>query len=94
MSTRKLSNIPLKEFQAFLELAGCKYIHTKGGHEKWTRSDLFRPIIIQSHIDPVPERIARKLIKLLGLERDDYHEIMGGTKTVKKVGEQYVLVRA
>jgi len=46
MSTRKLSNIPLAEFLTFLELAGCKYIHTKGGHEKWTRSDLFRPIII------------------------------------------------
>ena len=56
-------------------------------------SDLFRPIIIQSHIDPIPERIARKLIKLLGLGRDDYHAIMEGTKTVKKVGERYVLVK-
>lgn len=91
MSTRKLSNVPLKEFQAFLELAGCKYIHTKGGHEKWTRSDLFRPIILQSHIDPVPERIARNLIKLLGLNRDDYHEVLEGRKVVKKVGERYVL---
>lgn len=91
MSTRKLSNIPLKEFRHFLELAGCKYIHTKGGHEKWTRSDLFRPIIIQSHINPVPERIARNLINLLGLSREDYHEVMEGRKVVKKVGERYVL---
>jgi len=94
MSTRKLSNISLAEFQAFLELAGCKYIHTKGGHEKWTRSDLFRPVIIQSHIDPVPERIARKLIKLLGLTRDDFHEIMDGKMKVKKDKERYVLVKA
>ncbi|MBL7947345.1 MAG: type II toxin-antitoxin system HicA family toxin [Flavobacteriales bacterium] len=93
MSTRKLSNIPLKEFQAFLELAGCTYIHTKGGHEKWTRSDLFRPIIIQSHIDPVPERIARNLIKLLGLTREDYHDIMDGKKKVKKEKERYVVVK-
>ncbi|MEZ4755990.1 MAG: type II toxin-antitoxin system HicA family toxin [Flavobacteriales bacterium] len=91
MSTRKLSNIPLKEFQAFLELAGCTYIHTKGGHEKWTRSDLFRPIIIQSHIDPVPERIARNLIKLLGLTRDEYHEVLEGRKVVKKIGERWVV---
>jgi len=94
MSTRKLSNLPLAEFQAFLELVGCKYIHTKGGHEKWTRSDLFRPVIIQSHIDPVPERIARKLIKLLGLAREDYHDIMDGRKKVRKVNERYVLVQA
>lgn len=94
MSTRKLSNIPLKEFQAFLELAGCTYIHTKGGHEKWTRSDLFRPIIIQSHIDPVPERITRNLIKLLGLTREDYLEIMNGKKKVKKEKVRFVVVKA
>lgn len=94
MSTHKLSNIPLKEFQTFLELAGCTYIHTKGGHEKWTRSDLFRPIIIQSHIDPVPERIARNLIKLLGLTREEYHEIMDGKKKVKKEKERFVVVKA
>ena len=94
MTTRKLSNIPLKEFQAFLELTGCTYIHTKGGHEKWTRSDLFRPIIIQTHIDPVPERIARNLIKLLGLTREDYHEIMDGRKKVKKEKERFVVVKA
>lgn len=93
MSTRKLRNIPLKEFQAFLELAGCTYIHTKGGHAKWTRSDLFRPIIIQSHIDPVPERIARNLIKLLGLTREEYHEIMEGKKKVRKEKERFVVVK-
>lgn len=81
----------MAEFLTFLELAGCKYIHTKCGHEKWTRSDLFRPIIIQSLIDPVPERIARNLIKLLGLTREDYHEIMDGKKKVKK--ERYVVVK-
>lgn len=57
---------------------------------KWTRSDLFRPII-QSHIDPVPERIARNLLKLLGLGREDYHDIMEGRKVVRRVGERYVL---
>jgi hypothetical protein len=76
-----------------LELAGCTYIHTKGGHEKWTRSDLFRPIIIQSHIDPVPERISRNLIKLFGLTREDYHDIMDGKKKVKKEKERYVVVK-
>lgn len=90
MSTRKLSNIPLKEFQAFLELVGCNYIHTKGGHEKWTRSDLFHPIIIQLHIVTVHERIAQSRIKLLGFSREDYHEAMDSRRVVKG-GGCYVL---
>lgn len=64
-----------------------------GGHEKWTHSDLFRPIIIQSHIHPVPERCARNLIKLLGISRDDYHEIMDWKKKVRKEKERYVVVK-
>gem|GEM_PF-290271 len=74
-----------------MELAGCTYIHTKDGHEKWRRSGLFRPIIIQSHIDPLPERIARNLIKLLGLSREDYHEILEGREVARKVGERWVV---
>jgi len=57
MSTRKLSNIPVKDFRRFLEQQGLKIIkdgHGRGGHEKWSRMDLDRPITIQTHIDPVP----------------------------------------
>jgi len=39
----------------------------------------------------VPERITRNLIKLLGLTREDYHEIMEGKKVVKKMGERWVM---
>jgi len=45
-------------------------------------------------VDPVPERSARNLIKLLGISRDDYHEIMDGKKKVKKDKERYVVVKA
>ena len=91
MSTQKLSNIKLAEFRSFLELAGCKFIHTKGGHEKWTRSDLFRSIVIQTHVDPVPERIVRNLVKLLSVSREDYHAIMDGSKKVRKERDRYVI---
>lgn len=52
MSTQKLSNVKLADVREFLQKCGCKYIDTTGGHEKWTRSDLLRPIIIQTHVDP------------------------------------------
>lgn len=54
---------------------------------------LRRTCPIRSHIDPVPERIARNLIKLLGLTREDYLEIMDGKKKVKKEKERYVVVK-
>jgi len=49
MSTHKLGNIPLKDYQEFLSKVGCKLSGIESGHEKWTRNDLTRPIIVQSH---------------------------------------------
>jgi len=48
MSTKKLSNIPVKVFRKFLEQQGLKIIKDtkgRGGHEKWSRADLERPIV-------------------------------------------------
>lgn len=62
----RLSNISLRRFQGFLEYKGLKYIKTVGGHEKWVRSDLRRPVMLQTHIDPVPEFIIRNNLKTIG----------------------------
>jgi len=51
MSTRKLSNISLNDFRGFLAKQGLKIINTakgRGGHEKWARVDLDRPITLQT----------------------------------------------
>ena len=69
MNTQKLSNIPLNEFREFLKKSGCKKISTEGGHEKWVRKDLTRPIILQTHISPVPEFIIKNTLRNLGLQR-------------------------
>lgn len=60
MSTKKLSNISLKQYRHFLTKCGCKHLRTSGGHEVWSRSDLFLPITFKTHIDPVPERILKQ----------------------------------
>lgn len=73
----KLSNIPLRKFRGFLEQMGLKHIKTTGGHEKWVRSDLNRPIIIQSHIDPVPEFIVRNCLKTIKASIKDLIDYIG-----------------
>jgi hypothetical protein len=75
VNTYKLSNIPLREFRKFLKNNGLKVIKGtkgRGGHEKWSRSDLDRPITLQTHIDPVPEFIVKQVLRHLGMNRKQF----------------------
>ena len=76
MSTHKLSNISLADIRVFLKAVGCEYISTEGGHEKWRKEGLTRPIIIQTHIDPVPEFIVKNILRNLQMTKENYFEIM------------------
>ncbi len=75
MKGGKLSNIPLSSIREFLTKAGCTKTGGKGGHEKWVKEGLTRPIIIQTHIDPVPEFIVKNILRDLGLTREDFFSI-------------------
>lgn len=44
----------------------------RGGHEKWSRKDLDRPITIQTHIDPVPEFIVKQVLRHLKIDRKTF----------------------
>jgi predicted RNA binding protein YcfA (HicA-like mRNA interferase family) len=72
MNTYKLSNVPLTTMQWFLEHNGLKCIKQTGGHEKWSRKDLLRPIILQSHITPVPEFIVKQILKHLNFSKKEF----------------------
>jgi predicted RNA binding protein YcfA (HicA-like mRNA interferase family) len=75
MSAGKLSNIPVKEFRKFLEKQGLKVIKDtrgRGGHEKWSKSGLDRPITLQTHIDPVPEFIVKQVLRYLKMNRETF----------------------
>jgi predicted RNA binding protein YcfA (HicA-like mRNA interferase family) len=76
MSANPLKNVSLKDCRKFLLQAGCQHKRTTGSHEHWTRSDLLRPITIQTHIDPVPERIMKQIINVLEIDRDEFQEIL------------------
>lgn len=72
MSTKHLRNVPLKLFREFLTEKGCICNRTNGGHEHWSRTDLKRPITIQTHIDPIPEFIIKNALVQLGLSKKDF----------------------
>ncbi len=77
MSTKKLSNIPLKDFRNFLSNQGLNIIKNskgRGGHEKWSKPGMERPITIQTHIDPVPEFIVKQILRHLNMDRNKFFE--------------------
>lgn len=82
MTTRKLNNISISEFESFLELAKCTYVGTNSGHIKYTRCDLRRPIIFQTHEKPIPEFIIKNNLRILGYDKNDFFDILEGRKTV------------
>jgi predicted RNA binding protein YcfA (HicA-like mRNA interferase family) len=76
MSTNPLRNVSLRDCRKFLLKSGCQTKRTTGGHEHWTRADLLRPITIQTHIDPVPERIIKQILQALEIDKDEFQLIM------------------
>lgn len=70
------SNTSLATFRKFLFAVGCECVSTNGGHEKWKRDGLTRPIIVQTHIDPVPEFIVRNALRTLNISTNDFMNIV------------------
>jgi len=80
VSTHKLSNVSIRDFEEFLEKAGCKHQRTESGHALWSKSGLLRPIVFQTHINPVPEFIIKNALRTLGLNRQDFFNILFDVK--------------
>jgi len=72
MGQNPLRNIPLKTFRDFLAYMGLKLIRTEGGHEVWGKKEMCRPVIIQTHIDPVPEFIVKNSLRNMQATKEDY----------------------
>ena len=76
MSTHKLSNVSIRDFEEFLGKTGCKHQRTEGGHALWGKSGLLRPIVFQIHVNPVPEFIIKNALRTLGLTKQDFFNIL------------------
>jgi hypothetical protein len=69
---KNLKNISLRLFRNYLIYKGLKPIRTNGGHEIWSAKNLKRPVIFQTHIDPIPEFILRNNLRTIGATPDDF----------------------
>ncbi len=72
---KNLRNISIVDLRRILSTLDCEYVRTKGGHEVWKKSGLFRPLIFQTHVNPVPELVIKNLIRDLGICRDEFLDI-------------------
>lgn len=92
MSTRKFTNISISQYESFLELVHCKFVKGPGGHHvKYIRRDLFRPIVFQNHIEPVPEFVVLNGLRTLGISKNEFWEILEMKKMVVEEGGKFVL---
>ena len=76
MSNNPLKNIPLKTFRDYLEWNGLNRIRISGGHEIWGKKGLKRPVVLQTHKDPIPERIVRDTLRNIKQTPDNYIEFL------------------
>lgn len=74
--TLKTGNVSIRELKRVLEKLGCKQIGINAGHIKYVRSDLTRPIIFQTHIDPVPQFIIQQIIRTLSLDKKAFKKLL------------------
>lgn len=72
MNTYKLSNVSIGQFRKFLTDSGCTKVSTEGGHEKWKKNGCLRSVILQTHVDPIPEFIVQNNLRTLGMTRKDF----------------------
>ena len=73
---KNLSNITLREFRAALVALGLACVRTSGGHEAWMKPGMTRPVIFQTHIEPLPEFIVRNAIRNLDLTRQQFIDML------------------
>ena len=66
----------LPKLRGSLREEGLTCIRTIGGHEVWSKSGLLRPVIIQTHIDPIPEFILKNNLRNMGKTRKEFEEFL------------------
>lgn len=69
---KSLSNITIKDFRSALVALGLEKVRTKGGHEAWMRAGMTRPVIFQTHKNPLPEFIVYNNLRNIGISKKDF----------------------
>ncbi len=57
------------------EMAGCKYVRTKGDHLVYHSPEAIRPVVIAKYKE-VPVFVIKNNMKLIGMSRERYLELL------------------
>lgn len=88
MNTYHTSNISIADFREFIAQKGLSKVDSGNtGHEKWNRDGMMRPVVFQTHIDPIPEFIIRNNLRNMGLTLPDLRKWLEDRDSKKRGGE-------
>jgi hypothetical protein len=74
--TPSIKNVSVKDFKCFLSHHGLKQIRISSGHEIWCGKELTRPVVFQTHKDPIPLFIIKSNLRTMGLTLTDLHDYL------------------
>lgn len=69
---RNLSNVTIAELRIILTKQGLRVERSKGGHEMWSKEGMSRPVVFQTHKQPIPEFVVQNAIKTLGMTKKEF----------------------
>ncbi len=71
-----IKNVSIKKFKIFLLHYDLKQIRIESGHEIWSGKELTRPVVFQTHIDPIPLFIIKSNLRTMGLTLTDLRKYL------------------
>jgi hypothetical protein len=74
--SQSIKNVSIREFKGFLSYKGLKYIRTSDGHEVWSGEELTRPVIFQTHIDPIPIFVIKSNLRTMECTLNDLRKYL------------------
>lgn len=89
MNTYRTSNITIADFRQFLADKGLTEVESGNtGHEKWNKEGMLRPVVFQTHIDPIPEFIVHNNLRNMGLTASDLRAWLKERDAKKRAGRK------
>lgn len=72
----RFSNISLRRYRKLLKHFGLSKVRSEGGHEMWWKEGMLRNVVIQSHIDPVPEFVVLNNLDTMGVSKEEFEKAL------------------
>jgi len=74
--TPSIKNVSIQDFKSFLSHHDLKRIRINKGHEIWCGKELTRPVVFQTHKDPIPLFIIKSNLRTMGLTLNDLRNFL------------------